>query len=435
MCVLMLALVYETPPEPLALIARSRDCVGRLDDQPTTLFAGRNLFEKQRLSLDKGLVEIQFTDGASALIEGPASFEILGGNAGSLTRGRLAAVVPPEAHGFTVETPSVRVVDLGTEFGVLVDDDGRVEAHVFGGQVEVVLPGESADLHGETALLIQGEALHIAAADDKAKSSKIVRIPAAAERFTRSFTPPATAIARPEPAIVLPEPTILFAHRGSADPTTQGWKAHYRQFGEGLPRDGKKLGQLRLAVGPVDEARTEKGGTAAWRVCPLHDDKQVWYVIREGDELTPELRAEAREKGWVLRASVWISDKGPRADQGPNAPCYIVYRDEERSWRLWLLSDEDGNQLARIPEFDVAAVPSSRNQYVDYELRYHPVKKNAELFVNGRRVATHKGSPNGDATDKDDGAFSTIRFGTYRVPTEVRFAKIEWGILRDTEEK
>ncbi|NLE40188.1 MAG: FecR domain-containing protein, partial [Pirellulaceae bacterium] len=208
MFALVFVLVHETPPSPVAVIARSRDCAGRLDGQPATFYPGSNLFAQQTLAIDKGLVEIQFADGASAVLEAPATFEILGGNAGSLTRGRLAAVVPPEARGFAVETPSAKVVDLGTEFGVWVDDDGRVETHVFGGQVEVTVP-VSTDSPGPAARLGKGEAVQIAAADVAGESPKIVRIPAAAKQFTRS--------------VALPEPTILFAHHGSADPTTEGW--------------------------------------------------------------------------------------------------------------------------------------------------------------------------------------------------------------------
>ncbi|NLE37810.1 MAG: FecR domain-containing protein, partial [Pirellulaceae bacterium] len=366
MLLLMFALVNESPPSPVAVIARSRDCAGRLDDEPAMLFAGRNLFAQQTLMLEKGLVEIEFIDGASALIEGPAAFEILGPNAGSLTRGRLAAVVPPEARGFAVETPSARVVDLGTEFGVLVDDDGRVEAHVFGGQVEVVVPAESAEVPGETALLVQGEALHIAAADDKAKSSKIVRMPAATERFTRSFATPEPTIVQPEPepAIVLPEPTIVFAHRGSADPTTQGWRARYQRYGEGLPRDGKPVEGIERVTGPIDA-----DGAAAWRLSPVPPDQWVFYQIKEADGLTRELRAEAKKKGWVLRAHVWMDDKTSRPGKTGLDACRVFYRDGEHTWMLCPQLDGDGNQHEKGTKPGTGPFADTRNRYVQYELR------------------------------------------------------------------
>ncbi|HBO44020.1 MAG TPA: hypothetical protein DD670_08820 [Planctomycetaceae bacterium] len=404
----ILNVVQQTPPTPVAVVSRSRDCAGRLDDRPTTFYPGSNLFSEQTLVIDEGLVEIQFADGARTVLEGPATFVIRGRNAGSLTRGRLAAVVPPEARGFAVETPSARVVDLGTEFGVWVDDRGRVEAHVFGGQIGVTVP-TSTDSPGLAALLIKGEAVRIAAADTVGKSPTIVRMPAAAKRFTRS--------------IDLPEPTILFAHHGSADPTTEGWILHYRQYGEGTPEKGKRLAATRAPVGPIEE-----GGVAAWSFGPLNPERRAFYII---DDDPKQLRAEAQEKGWVLRARVWIGDKGPHPGRESNAPCHFGYRDEEHSWGLWILSDPEGNQYARTTESVFGPFPGSRNQYVDYELRYHPARKNAELFVNGRLMGTFKGAPKRKIDEEEEGHSPLLRFGTYFVPTEVRIAKFEWGILRD----
>jgi hypothetical protein len=54
-----------------------------------------------------------------------------------LAAGKLRAHVGPEAVGFAVTTPSARVVDLGTEFGVVVAPSGQTEAHVIRGQVQL----------------------------------------------------------------------------------------------------------------------------------------------------------------------------------------------------------------------------------------------------------------------------------------------------------
>src|SRR5205085_4671235 len=54
-----------------------------------------------------------------------------------LTQGRMSANVPRQALGFTVETPSAKVVDLGTRFAVKVEADGTTEAHVFEGKIDV----------------------------------------------------------------------------------------------------------------------------------------------------------------------------------------------------------------------------------------------------------------------------------------------------------
>jgi hypothetical protein len=51
-----------------------------------------------------------------------------------LFHGRIYAVVPEEAHGFTVMAGNSKIVDLGTEFGVEVDDRSNTQLHVTKGK-------------------------------------------------------------------------------------------------------------------------------------------------------------------------------------------------------------------------------------------------------------------------------------------------------------
>ncbi|MDG2399632.1 MAG: FecR domain-containing protein [Akkermansiaceae bacterium] len=109
--------------------------------------------------LDGGLVEITFESGVEVLIEAPASFEIHGPESMSLSEGRLAANVPPEGIGFTVETPDAKVVDFGTEFAIEVVDERSSEIHVFKGEVEV-RPKEQ-DISIDPVRLITNQATRI----------------------------------------------------------------------------------------------------------------------------------------------------------------------------------------------------------------------------------------------------------------------------------
>ncbi len=86
-------------------------------------------------SLKQGWVAIEFKDGAKVVLEAPADIEFLSTNSACLVQGRLTANVPPEAKGFTVETPATRVVDLGTEFSVFVDQAGHSDIHVSKGAI------------------------------------------------------------------------------------------------------------------------------------------------------------------------------------------------------------------------------------------------------------------------------------------------------------
>jgi hypothetical protein len=56
--------------------------------------------------------------------------------------GKLRAVVPPHAQGFTIGSPKLDLIDRGTEFGMQVDG-GKTEVHVFDGLVELYDPGRA----------------------------------------------------------------------------------------------------------------------------------------------------------------------------------------------------------------------------------------------------------------------------------------------------
>ena len=89
------------------------------------------------LKIDAGLVELHLERGAILLVDGPAAWSIDGDNRATLKRGRLLAKVPEAAVGFTLTTPTAEIVDLGTEFGVEVVQDGTADVHVLKGQVNV----------------------------------------------------------------------------------------------------------------------------------------------------------------------------------------------------------------------------------------------------------------------------------------------------------
>ena len=110
----------------------------------------------QTLSLEDGVAEIQFSCGATVILEGPAELQIVSSDEGLLRCGRLHSIVPPEAFGFSIASKSQTVVDLGTEFGFEVNESGAAEVHVFDGEVEVY---DGAKQEGDPRLVSAGEAL------------------------------------------------------------------------------------------------------------------------------------------------------------------------------------------------------------------------------------------------------------------------------------
>ena len=111
--------------------------------------------------LREGLVQIDFFGGASISLSGPAEIELVTRDKAVLNRGRLKADVPPAARGFEIQTGDVLLEDLGTTFGLSVDEDSTANLIVFDGEVVATgLDGKPLSLRdGESASLINGETL------------------------------------------------------------------------------------------------------------------------------------------------------------------------------------------------------------------------------------------------------------------------------------
>lgn len=110
-----------------------------------------------RLRLKSGLIRLTYRHGVVLSLQGPADFEVLSKAHNILHNGQLAAYVPSGAEGFRVDTPSAGVVDLGTEFGMTVDDRGETQLSVFDGQVELTPSTPEAD----TTVVSSGHAYHV----------------------------------------------------------------------------------------------------------------------------------------------------------------------------------------------------------------------------------------------------------------------------------
>ena len=101
------------------------------NDQSTT-----PSLSKGPVVLNQGYAKLLMNNGVILTLEAPISFDIKSVNLIKVHHGRLVARVPEQAIGFTVMTPSSEVIDLGTEFGIDVDEKGGSEVHVIEGEVK-----------------------------------------------------------------------------------------------------------------------------------------------------------------------------------------------------------------------------------------------------------------------------------------------------------
>ncbi|MDG0993671.1 MAG: hypothetical protein P8O22_02945 [Akkermansiaceae bacterium] len=124
------------------------------DDAPV----GQVLAVGSKLHLRNGTLESKFESGVRAVIEAPCILRVLADDRVAVDQGVAWFEVPEEAVGFTVETPELIVVDLGTAFGVDSSPGaGNDEVHVTRGAVEVTARIDG----GKSETLREGDARQV----------------------------------------------------------------------------------------------------------------------------------------------------------------------------------------------------------------------------------------------------------------------------------
>lgn len=130
-----LVLFYQSRPEPLvATLVEAENCRWAGSDLPTV--EGADL-RPGTLALTEGMATIRFKSGATVTLEAPSILEVESAMRCRLVEGSVVADVPESAHGFTIDTAKMEVIDLGTKFGVTTTPLGDANVFVFEGEVKV----------------------------------------------------------------------------------------------------------------------------------------------------------------------------------------------------------------------------------------------------------------------------------------------------------
>lgn len=119
--------------------------VGYLSSSVNAVWASVNgpILPSQALSagpmkLVEGLAEITMETGATVIVEAPSELELEAPSRIFLKSGRVVVSIEHSTEDrFVVRTPRATVVDLGTEFGVEIDEQGNTLTHVFQGEAEM----------------------------------------------------------------------------------------------------------------------------------------------------------------------------------------------------------------------------------------------------------------------------------------------------------
>ena len=264
------------------------------DLRPKTVYLG------DRFAVASGLMEITYDTGAKVILEGPCTYEIDSVRGGYLAIGRLTAKVEKNAEGgrrraentnpqslipnplFAVRTPTAIVTDLGTEFGVEVEESGATRSHVFQGSVELrssnsrrlTTSGESVEI------LRVGESARV----ERGRNNKVVisRVPGRPDHFVRQINKsPNGQISKFHP--LFPGPRSLIPRYHLTDLGTLG----------GRTSRANAINALGQVVG---EAATVNGATHAF----LYADGTMKDLgtLHGGNSCAKDINALGQVVGW-----------------------------------------------------------------------------------------------------------------------------------------
>jgi len=157
-------------PEPAAVLSEMTDDM--LSAENTVLERGTSL-KPGVFHIRRGQARLDFYSGAAVVIQGPAEFELISSMEMKLSSGKLFAQIPPPARGFTVQSSDYTIVDHGTEFGVALATNSKLEVHVFQGEVSV--SGKSASIAPK--VLKGGEAIQAGPGEWTTKTARAEDFP------------------------------------------------------------------------------------------------------------------------------------------------------------------------------------------------------------------------------------------------------------------
>lgn len=116
------------------------------------------------VSLERGEIELRLSNNTVAVMRAPVVMQVVSLDRVRVLQGRIKVDVAKGAEGFTVETDSAEVVDLGTVFSVGVVE-GETDIVVFDGEVDLKYGREPGDAlspaSAATKRFQAGEAVHV----------------------------------------------------------------------------------------------------------------------------------------------------------------------------------------------------------------------------------------------------------------------------------
>ena len=188
-------IMRESAIQPRRVVAHLIDQMNARWDKSSRLPYDDGRMSQDAYHLTEGYVHIRFECGADVIIEAPAQWSLLTDDNMQLTLGKAYATVPLQALGFAIKAGNAKVIDLGTEFGIEIDDRQMTQLHVMKGKTLLISGLE----HGNKAQceMSQGQARQVDL------TGNVQKIELASRLFARRIDSRAHLVWKGQPAIDL----------------------------------------------------------------------------------------------------------------------------------------------------------------------------------------------------------------------------------------
>lgn len=214
------------------------------------------------IELVHGSMQLQIGSAVQGVIEAPAEWHYHSGQSIELVSGRGRFRVDTPGKEFQVQTPTMSVVDLGTEFGVMSYPDRPAEVHVMEGKVRVTATKQTAARE-----LLAGEAL-------RANGTNWENIPASMPRVESSL-----------PGLL----TVWEDHFDKSEGPLDGRK----------PEIGTDAWRVTKGLAEMIHGHLEGSNFEAFAAFPHHDDHQSLPVMLVTIEVVKPKRGKFHTPGWA----------------------------------------------------------------------------------------------------------------------------------------
>jgi len=267
----------------------------------------------QRIELKSGSAVIRFSSGAVVTLAGPCIFDATSGNGAFLMLGQIRARADtPGSEGFTVNTRTARVVDVGTEFVAAAAPDGQSRVDVTSGEVYVVLAGSQVRhrLREGDAFSVEAGRAQVMVRIERGDGTAAFRFPTIEPPSPRDFADRSSGHAtislirgalRTEVAIPSGPVELLLDGRGQAAQNSPA---------ESVFLDDNASGAILLDLGK--SVSIEKINTYSWHQDAIAENRvravQKFTLYSYDGDAAPSVTGDLEEAGWVQVARINSDD-------------------------------------------------------------------------------------------------------------------------------